>query len=141
MTQYEGSSYQPVAGKSAWAVGFIYLAAVLMILGGVFQVLEGIAAVANRSFYAVGHNYTYRFNVTTWGWIHIVIGALLFLAGIGVLRGNILARTLGIILAGLSAIANFLWLPYYPVWAIVLIAFNFGVIWALASHGRDVAET
>ena len=140
MTQYEGTSYDPVAGRSQWAVGFIYFAAVIMILAGVFQALSGIVALANKSFFVVGRNYTYKLNVTTWGWIHIVIGVLLVVAGIGVLKGNVLARTLGIILASLSALANFLWLPYYPFWAILLIAFDFGVIWALASHGRDVVN-
>jgi hypothetical protein len=131
-----------VVGRSGWAVGFIYFAAVIMILTGVFQALDGIVSLANKSFYVVpNHNYTYRFNVTSWGWIHIVIGVLLVLAGIGVLRGNVLARVLGIILASLSALANFLWLPYYPFWALLLIAFDFAVIWALAAHGRDVADT
>jgi hypothetical protein len=141
MSGYEGSSYDAVTGRSTFAVGFIYFAAVILILTGVFQALNGIVSLANKTFFVVGHNYTYRFNVTTWGWIHIIIGALLVLAGIGVLSGNVLARILAIILASLSAIANFLWLPYYPVWAIVLIAFDFAVIWALAVHGRDVADT
>jgi hypothetical protein len=141
MSQYEGTSYDAVRGRSGWAVGFIYFAAVVMILAGVFQTLNGIVALANKTFFVAGRNYTYKFNVTTWGWIHIVLGVLLVLAGLGVLRGNVLARTVGIILASLSAIANFLWLPYYPFWAILVVAFDFAVIWALASHGRDVVDT
>jgi hypothetical protein len=141
MSQYEGDSYQPVVGRSTWAVGFIYFAAVILILTGVFQTLNGIVAVANKTYFVVGHNYTYRFNVTTWGWIHIVLGVLLVLAGIGVLSDNVVARVVAIILASLSAIANFMWLPYSPALAIVLIAFDFAVIWALAVHGRDIKET
>jgi hypothetical protein len=133
------SQYQVQRPKSSWAIGYTYFAAVLMIMLGFFQFFTGLVALVDKSFYVVGRNYTYKFSVTSWGWIHIILGIVVLLAGFGLLSGNVLARTVAVILAALSAVAYFLWLPYYPVWSIVVIAFNLAVIWALTLHGRDIA--
>jgi hypothetical protein len=77
-------------------------------------------------------------DLTTWGWVHIVAGVLVVLAGFGVLSGNVLARTVGVILAGLSIVANFLFLPVYPLWSIIVITIDVLVIWALTAHGREL---
>lgn len=138
MSEYEVSQYQPAPSKSSWAVGYTLFAAVIMILVGTFQALHGLVALVNKSFYVVGRNYTYKFSVTSWGWIHLIIGLIVVVAGFALFSGNVLARTVGVILAAISALANFLWLPYYPVWSIVVIALNFAVIWALTIHGRDI---
>ncbi len=123
---------------SAWAVGWITFAAVMMIMIGSFQALAGIVAIADDEFYAGVREYTFKFDTTQWGWIHLVFGILIVVAGIGLFSGNVLARIVAVALAGLSAIANFMWLPYYPVWSIVVIALNVAVIWALTAHGRDI---
>lgn len=123
---------------SAWAVGWIYFAAVMLMIGGVFQFFAGIAALVNNKFYVVGEKWVFQFNITTWGWIHLILGIVLFIVGIGVLSGNLAARIVGVIVAALSAIAAFMYLPWYPIWAIVVIAVDIAVIWALTAHGRDV---
>jgi hypothetical protein len=128
------------AGEEAggWAVGFILFAAIMMIMAGIFQALDGLVALFNDTFYVTTRNYTFQFDVTAWGWIHLILGIVVALAGWGLLSGRTWARVVGITVVVLSAIANFLWLPYYPFWALIIIALDVFVIWALAAHGRDV---
>ena len=126
-------------GRSATAVGFTYFAAIMMMLSGGFEILQGLSAIIRKHLYVVNSDYIYKINVAGWGWIHLILGVIVLLAGIALLGGSLWARLVGIALAALIALANFLWLPYYPVWAIVLIALNVVVIWALAAHGREIA--
>jgi hypothetical protein len=121
---------RPVSG---WAVGFSAFAGAIMIMIGIFQFFEGLAAVANDSFFVVGNNYTYNLDTTAWGWIHMIIGVIVFAAGLGIFSGATWARAVGIAVAVISAIANFFYIPYYPIWAVLLIALCVIVIWALAS--------
>jgi hypothetical protein len=126
---------------SGWAVGGTIFAAVIMIVTGCFHVIAGLTAIIKDKFYVTTPNYLLTFDVTGWGWIHLVIGALLVLAGIFVLRGNLLARAVGIAIAAISAIANFLFIPYYPFWSLLMIGLDVFVIWALASYGRRAASS
>lgn len=125
---------------SSWAVGYAMFASVLLLMAGIFQFVAGLVAVVEDDFYVVGTKWVFEFDVTTWGWIHMLIGLVLFLSGIGILSGNVLARTVGVIVAGVAAVANFLWLPYYPVWSIIMIFLAVAVIWALTVHGRDMTD-
>ncbi|MCX4431792.1 hypothetical protein ACGFY3_08885 [Streptomyces mirabilis] len=115
----------------AWASSWTAFAAVMMIFGGVMAIFEGISAIAEDDVFVLTRNYAYNFNLTSWGWIHLSLGVLVVLAGAALFTGAMWARVVGVVLAGLSMIANFMWLPYYPVWAIVLIAVDAFVIWAL----------
>jgi hypothetical protein len=124
---------------SGWAVGFILFAAIMMIMVGVFQALQGLIAIFENEFYVATRNYLFQFDATTWGWIHLVIGLVVAFAGWGLLSGRTWARAVAITLALLSAIANFLFLPYYPFWALTVITLDVFVIWALTAHGRDLA--
>lgn len=128
------------AETSPWAVGWIYFAATMMILIGVFHVIAGLVAIFDDTFYVATRNYVFQFDATQWGWIHLVVGVLVGIAGGYLLTGSIVARTVGVIMAGLSAIAGFAWLPYYPVWGVVIVAVAVSVIWALTAHGRDAAR-
>jgi hypothetical protein len=85
-------------------------------------------------------NYVFKLDVTTWGWIHLVLGVIVVPAGIALFQGAVWARTVGVILAGISALVGFAWLPWYPIWGLVIIAVAFFVAWALTVHGRDVTE-
>jgi hypothetical protein len=123
---------------SGWAVGFVLVAAVFMIMGGIFQALTGLVAIFNDTFYVATREYLYQFDVTTWGWVHLIAGAIVALAGFFLLSGATWARVVGIIVAVLSAISNFLFMPYYPFWSLLIIALDVFVIWALAAHGREV---
>ena len=127
--------------RSPTAYGGVVFAAMLMILAGTFQSVQGLVALVNDDFYVTGEEYIFRFDLTTWGWVHLVLGVIVGLAGAALLRGAVWARTVAVILAGLSILANFLWIPYYPVWSLTVIAFDVFVIWALVVHGRDVAQT
>jgi hypothetical protein len=122
------------------AVGFTYFAAFMMILAGAFDALQGFAAIVKQSYYVVAPNYVYKFNVTTWGWINLILGIVILLAGAALLSGAVWARTIGVLMAILVGIANFMWLPYYPVWSIIVIAICVIIVWALTAHGRDAAS-
>lgn len=108
-------------------------AGVMLIMVSVFQILQGIAATAAGTVYVTGAEYVFQLDVSTWGWIHIVVGAIALATGIGVLAGQTWAYVAGIVLAALSALANFAFIPYYPVWSLVIIAFDVFVIWALST--------
>ena len=125
--------------RSGVAVGFISFAGIVLILAGIFHVIDGIVGLVNNDFYVKTDNWVFKFNVTSWGWIHIILGIIAILAGVGLFSGAIWARTVAVIVAAVSIIANFVWLPYYPWWAVLVIVLDFFVIWAVVLHGRDVA--
>jgi hypothetical protein len=125
---------------SGFAVGWTVFAAFMMVMIGIFHVINGLAAIMKDQFFVVSQEYVFKFDSTTWGWIHLLVGILVLLAGFGLFSGAVWARTVGVIMAMVSAVAGFLWLPYYPVWGIVFIAIAMSVIWALTVHGRDIAE-
>jgi hypothetical protein len=126
------------AASSDSAVIFVLDAAILMIMVGLLQSIVGLVGISTDEFYLATRNYLFQFDTTTWGWIHLVVGVVVGLAGLALLTGRTWARVVGIILAVPSAIANFLFIPYYPVWSLVIIALDVFVIWALAVHGREV---
>ena len=121
------------------AVGLTVFAGVMMIMLGVFQVIQGVVALFNDTLYVAGQKWVFQFDITTWGWIHLIVGALIVVAGFFVFRGAVWARAVGIGIAAISAVLNFMWLPYYPLWAILIITLDVFVIWALAVHGPDIA--
>jgi hypothetical protein len=127
-------------GPSSGAVGWTMFAGFVMILVGSMHAIWGLVAIINDAFYTSVSDYFLKFNVSTWGWIHVLAGIIFVLAGFAVFSGAVWARTIGVIMAMVSAIANFASLPYYPVWAILMIAIDFAVIWALTVHGRDITE-
>ena len=126
---------------SSWAVGWAAFAGIMLMMTGFFHVLSGLVAIFDDTFYVVGREYIFEFDVTTWGWTHLIWGLIVVAAGFGIFSGNVLARTLGVFAAGLSMLVNFTWLPYYPVWSALMIAIAVAVIWALTVHGRDIAQT
>ena len=122
------------------AAGFILFAATMMILVGIFHVIDGLVALLDDKFYVVARAYTFQFDVTTWGWIHLVLGVVIGFAGWGLLSGRTWARAVALIMAGLSVIANFLFIPYYPFWSITAMTIGVFVIWAVAAHGRELRD-
>ncbi|MEU7068614.1 hypothetical protein AB0B30_02755 [Streptomyces narbonensis] len=128
------------SGGGGVAGGGTFFAAVLLSLAGLLGILQGITAIANDDVYARVGDYVFEFDLTAWGWIHLVLGVLVVLTGAGLFKGANWARAGGITLAGLSAVANFLWLPYQPWWALTLLAIDVFIIWALCaswSHTTD----
>ena len=126
--------------RSGFAVGLTMFAGLLMITVGIWHAIVGLAGIFEDEFYAVTPNYIFEFDATAWGWIHLIVGVVIALAGFGLFSGAVWARTVAVFLAVLSLIANFAFIPFYPVWSIALIALNLAVIWALTVHGRDVTR-
>ena len=120
-------------------MGWITFAAFMMIMIGGFHAIVGLIAIIDDQFYVATKEYVFQFDRSTWGWIHLILGILILLAGFGLFSGAVWARTVGVILALVSALVGFAWLPWYPVWGIIIIAIAVAVIWALTAHGRDVA--
>ena len=122
--------YAPHGG---WADAVGLVAGLLLGMAAAFEILQGVAAIAKDDVFASGINYVYEFDTTTWGWTHVVIGILLTAVAIGILGQRSWARVAGLVVAGLSMIANFAFLPYYPVWSLTIIAVNILIICALCS--------
>ena len=122
---------------SMWAAGWATFAGLMMIMLGIFHAIAGFAEIVDSDSFVVTQEYVFKFDTSTWGWIHLIVGIVVFFAGFAVFRGAVWARTVGVILAIVSAAAAFAWLPYVPFWSILLIFIAVSVIWALTVHGRD----
>ena len=120
--------FKPLSG---WAVGGITFAAVMLVTIGIFQIVNGFVAIFDDGFYVVTQNYTFDLDTTAWGWIHLLLGILFVLAGYGLFTGAAWAAVTAIVLAVVSAVSNFFFIPYYPFWSLLIIALNIWVIWAL----------
>lgn len=125
--------------RSGAAVGWTAFAAFMMIMLGSFHMIAGLAGLVGDNLYVKSPNYVFQFDTTSWGWIHLIGGAIAFFGGLALFRGAVWARTIGVIIALGSALGAFAWLPIYPIWALTLIAVDIAVIWALTAHGRDIA--
>jgi hypothetical protein len=136
---YQASASRADRETSGWAVGFILFAAIMMIMVGIFEAIQGIVAIFENEFYVATRNYVFQFDATTWGWIHLLVGLLVAFAGYGLLSGKTWARVVAITLAVLSAVANFLFIPYYPFWSLLIITLDVFVIWASAPMGESCA--
>ena len=119
------------------ATGFIIFGGMILILGGTFQALMGVAGIFSDEFFVTTRSYVFEFDATTWGWIHLVLGLIVVAVGFGVLAGQTWGRVGGVVVAACSALSNFAFLPYYPFWSLLVIALDVCVIWALIAHGRD----
>jgi hypothetical protein len=118
--------------------GWVVFAGVLMIIGGALWAIQGFVAVFQNDVVILGEEGALFLNVTGWGWVHLILGLLLLLSGILVMRGNLFGRTMAAILASLSIIVNFIWLPVYPVWAIVVIAIDVFILYAVIVYGKEM---
>lgn len=134
----EVTAGRPPREVSGWAIGFTSFAGFLMIVGGIFHAIIGLVGLAGNPLFVTTPNYIFKFDLTSWGWAHLLVGIIVAAAGFAVFSGAVWARTVGVIVAAISLIANFAFLPYYPLWAILIIALDIGVIWALTAHGRDI---
>lgn len=123
---------------SAWAIGWTTFAGVMMMMMGIWWGFSGLVALFNDEFYVVTQEWIFKFDITAWGWIHLIVGIIVLFAGINLFRGEVWARTVGVIIAVLSALAAFAWLPYYPLWGVLFIAVSIAIIWSLTAHGRDI---
>lgn len=121
-------------------IGFTALAWTLMLLGGLWMITVGIVALSHGHVFSSAPAYTFRYNIRGWGWTELALGIVIFAAGMCVFLGMAWARYVGAFLAVLSAIANFVFIPYQPLWSIVMIALDAFIIWALLVPRRQSYE-
>jgi hypothetical protein len=129
------SDYEPRQEVSGWAIGGITFAATMLVLIGIFQGIAGLVAIFDDDFYVVTQNYTFDLDASAWGWIHLLLGIILVVVGYFLFAGAAWAGVTAIVLAVISAVANFFFIPYYPFWSILVIALDVWVIWALTRPG------
>ena len=132
MASYEAT---PASSPSRWALGGLIFAGTILVIAGTFQALAGLTALLNGAFYVVSDNYAFRVDVTTWGWFHLVLGVVMVAGGADLFAGRSWAGVLAIVVAVVSAIANFLFIPYYPFWSLLVIGLDFWVIWSVTRPG------
>ena len=125
------------SAKQTVAAGTTIAAGALLLTTAVLMLLQGITALLNDDLLIIGPNYVYKLNTTTWGWIHIVIAVLMGIVAFGLVFGRSWARVTAIVMAALSIVAMFMWLPYYPLWSVIVIALDVIVIWAVATWDRS----
>ena len=128
--------------KTGWTrwTGWVVFAGIMMMLVGILHALDGLVAIVKDQVYYTGANARLVVSVdyTTWGWVHLIVGVVVVLAGFAVLTGAMWARIVAICLACLSVILNIAFLAAYPVWSLTIIAFDVVTIYALAVHGREL---
>jgi hypothetical protein len=122
-------------------VGWIAFACSIMVVLGIFQVIEGFVAIFDDGYYRVAPSgLVVNIDYTAWGWTHLLLGILLLAAGAAVFSGRVWGRTLGVIVALLSAVVNFAFIPAYPVWSLLIITVDLLVIYALIAHGGELRK-
>src|SRR4051794_33902920 len=107
---------------------------VVLLLSALMGMLQGVAAIANDDLYSEGSDYLYKFDMTVWGTIHLVIAVLSLVVAIGILARKSWGLVCGLLVAGLSILGNFAFLPRYPIWSLVVIGFDALVMWALLTQ-------
>ncbi|MBP2324593.1 hypothetical protein JOF56_004978 [Kibdelosporangium banguiense] len=131
-----GSAPRHSSRITMWS-GWIWFAAIVMIITGVFNAVEGVVALLKRAFYVTNGEHLLLFSLTGWGWTHLLLGVLMGLAGIALLSGATWARVVTVAVASVNAIAQLTFIPTYPLWSTIVIALCVLVIWAVVVHGKD----
>ncbi|MER6468437.1 DUF7144 family membrane protein [Streptomyces collinus] len=125
------------SASQQWAFGLTAFAGVMLLLTGLLSIFRGIMAIAQDDVFVTTPNYVFKFDLTSWGWIHLALGVIAVIVSFGLFQPALWARIAGVGIAGLVIIANFLSLPYYPVWSVVMVAVSGFIIWALCVVRRD----
>jgi hypothetical protein len=136
-TTYTSGGTSEGATRTGWT-GWIGFAGVMMILGGILNAFYGLVAIVDDQWVVWSNRTAVYLDMSQWGWVHLVVGLVVLLCGIGLFSGNVLARAVGVIVAAVSLISNFFFMPAYPFWAITVIVIDALVIWALTVHGREM---
>lgn len=126
--------------RSDAGAGWVTFAGIILIVVGIFQAFAGLVGILEDEILVLTPDYLVQLDATTWGWVHMIIGLIVIASGFGIFSGNVLARTVGVFAAIGSMLSMFFWLPWYPIWAIIVISMNIAIIWALTVHGRVLAN-
>ncbi|WP_405815883.1 hypothetical protein OG241_15190 [Streptomyces sp. NBC_01390] len=129
--------HRTTARSPAGAGGLVTFAGVMLFIAGILDLFRGIMAIADDDVYVNTPNYVFKFDLTSWGWIQLVLGVIAMTVSAGLFSRATWARVVAVGIAGLLIIANFLSIPYYPVWSLTLIALYAFVIWALCVVRRE----
>lgn len=119
-------------------VGWAYFAGFMMMLLGGLQGIAGLTAIFKQNFYVVTQTHLVAFDLTTWGWINLILGVIIVMAGYELLRGAVWARVIAVVLAGLSFLANMAFVSAYPIWSITIMVVDILIIYALLVHGDEL---
>ena len=127
----------PAVEPDGSVLGITAAAGLILMLTGVFGMIQRIVGIVDNDLYVVTNKWLFELDAIAWGWGHILIGLISLCAGVGLFFGGRWARALAIVIAVFGILANCAWLPYYPMWAVLVIAFDLFVIWAVTVHGSD----
>lgn len=127
-----GRASRPAAGGEY--SGWIAFAGVMMFILGSLDALWGLAAIVNDEIVVVGGRGALIFDITTWGWVHLILGSVVALTGLGLMTGNAAARVAGIFFVAVNAIAQIVWFPAAPLWAFLMIIINTVILYQLTMH-------
>jgi hypothetical protein len=134
------SQHVEPTGMTGW-VGWVAFAGVMMTILGTFHVFDGLVAIFKDEYFLVGkQGLVVNVDYTVWGWVHLLAGVLIIAAGVAVFSGKVWARTIGVMLATLSAVLNIAFLSAYPIWSSIMILIDILVIWALTVHGGELRD-
>ncbi|OLL76472.1 hypothetical protein Ae168Ps1_4889c [Pseudonocardia sp. Ae168_Ps1] len=127
--------------REGWRTGLAFFAGIIMIVAGVFGAIQGLVGLFRNEVYVIGPEYVFSCDLTTWGWVHLIVGVVVALAGCAVLAGQTWGRVVGIVVVILSMVANFLFIPLYPLWSLLIITLDVFVIAALCTYTREPDTT
>ncbi|MFE0101483.1 hypothetical protein [Streptomyces sp. NPDC059009] len=119
--------------------GVVFAACVMGIVGG-YNAIAGLAGILNENFYQAQDDYAFDFDVNGRGWVQMITGVVMVAAAMNLFSGRTWARAVGILVAGFSALENFFFTPYYPVWSAIIIILDIVVIWSLTTYGHREAH-
>lgn len=126
-----------IKSKPTGWVGWIFFAGMLLLVVGLFQSIAGFVALFQEDMYLVTASNLLVFDYSQWGWIHILWGIILILSSFSLMAGQLWGRIFGVFLASVSALANFAFMPAYPVWSMIIIAMDILIIYAITVHGGE----
>lgn len=125
---------------TAW-VGWGYFAAAMLVLVGAMQIIQGLGAIFNPDYFVVTENRVFLFDISTWGWIHLILGVVALSAGIGTMTGARWARIVAVVITALVMVGTIAYITTFPIWSIFTLLIGFFVIYALTVHGSEMNDS
>ena len=129
MRSARGRSYAKGRGY-----GLVLFAGVLLLVSGFWNLIYGIAAIAQSHVFVANAHYVFG-NLRAWGWVTLIFAILLLVAGGGIMVGNQMARWFGVVVLGLNLIEQMFSIPSYPFWSLTIIALDVVALYGLCAYG------
>jgi hypothetical protein len=134
----EAPASENLPPQTGWT-GWVMFGGAMMVLLGAFHAIAGVTALTHSAYYvAKPTDLVVHVSYTTWGWVHLAVGLVAVATGMGLFRGQLWARVLGVLVAAVSALLNFVFIPAYPIWSVLMVTFDIVVIYAIAAHGAEM---